>query len=292
LTILAFKSLREGEFKVLRGIELGMAKFMYVPVEYLTYFTRWEEERVLKVLKRLHDLGLVQRRKGAYTGFILTSRGYDCLALNALVKRGVLSSLSLKPLGIGKESDVYEGLTPNGLTVAVKFHRLGRTSFRATRRYRVYIGDRRHISWLYQSRLAAEREYEALRILYEAGVSVPKPFSANRHVVVMSVIQGVPLFEKPPLEDPKAYLLEIIGNIRRSYESGIIHGDLSEYNVIVEGEGKVKIIDWPQWVSTSHPEAMNLLKRDLNILLGFFRRRYKVSMDVEEALKRILGHEG
>ena len=64
----------------------------------------------------------------------MTTRGYDCLALNALVKKGVLKSLSTKPVGVGKESDVFEGLTYSDDIVAVKFHRLGRDSFRPTTR--------------------------------------------------------------------------------------------------------------------------------------------------------------
>jgi len=289
-TVEAFKSLSEEEFKLLRSIEVGMAKFMYVPVEYLSSFTKWEEERVIKMLKKLHELGLVQRRKGAYIGFILTTRGYDCLALNALVKRGVIGSLSLKPLGVGKESDVYEGLTPSGLRIAVKFHRLGRISFRATRRYRIYVGDRRHISWLYQSRLAAEREYEALKILYDAKVEVPKPISHNRHVVVMDIIEGIPLFEKPRLKEPLNVLIRVLGNIKRGYECGVIHGDLSEYNIIIKPEiEELKIIDWPQWVPKGHPEAVNLLRRDIANVINFFRRKYRVKFSEERALELVLG---
>ena len=231
LLINAFKSLREVDFRILNAIERGMAHYEYVPVEVIAKLAGLPSGKVENRIRNIYHLGVVQRYKGAYIGYILTTRGYDCLALNALVKRGVLKSLSTKPIGVGKESDVFEGLTYSDEIVAVKFHRLGRTSFRQTRKYRTYIGDRRHISWLYQARLAAEREYEGLNILYPKGVAVPRPISWNRHVVVTSLVEGIVLYEVPPLSEPEEVLEKILENVKKAYDIGIVHGDLSEYNI-------------------------------------------------------------
>ncbi|HDD63802.1 MAG TPA: serine/threonine protein kinase [Thermoprotei archaeon] len=284
----AFKRLKEQDFRILNAIERGMAHYMYVPVQEVARLSNYSENYVLTKLKFLNSLGLVQRRLGAYPGFILTSRGYDCLALNALVKRGVLAAVTLKPIGVGKESDVFEGLTPSGRRVAVKFHRLGRTSFRKTRRYRAYIGERKHISWLYQARLAAEREYTALTLLFPHGVSVPEPISWNRHVVVTSIIEGIPLYMKPELSDPLEVFYSIIENISRAViKAEVVHGDLSEYNVIVDSDENITIIDWPQWVSVHHPSANMLLKRDLLVLYRFFRSKYKLKdIGMEDIVKK------
>ncbi len=287
LLIEAFRSLEERDFRVLNAIERGMAKYEYVPLEAIAKLAGMEIGEVEKVLGRIYRLGVVQRRREAYLGYMLTTRGYDCLALNALVKRGVLKCLSTKPLGVGKESDVYEGLTPSGEVVAVKFHRLGRVSFRKTRRYRTYVGDRRHISWLYQARLAAEREFQALNILYPRGVSVPRPISWNRHTVVTSIIEGTVLYEVPPLSDPRAALEDVLRTIERVYEIGIVHGDLSEYNIIVAEDERCYVFDWPQWVDRHHPSAPELLKRDVRNVVKFFKRKYRVEFDYESFLAKL-----
>jgi len=283
-----FKRLTQKDFRILNAIERGMARYEYVPVEEICKLSGIPLKEIMTRTKVLNDMGLIQRQKGSYIGYCLTTWGYDCLALNALVKKGVLKAIRLKPLGIGKESDVYEGISTSGERVAVKFHRLGRISFRKTRRVRIYIGDRRHISWLYQARLAATNEFEALLLLYPKGVSVPRPIYHNRHVVVTSLIEGIPLFEVPPLEDPKKVLEDIISNIEVAYKAGVVHGDMSEYNVIVKSNEEVVLIDWPQWVPSNHPSAEFLLRRDVNHLMKFFRRKYRVMADVERIIKRII----
>ncbi|MEM2249001.1 MAG: RIO1 family regulatory kinase/ATPase, partial [Candidatus Bathyarchaeia archaeon] len=233
--------------------------------------------------------GLLYRWIGPYVGYALNMAGYDCLALNALVKAGILESLG-KPLGVGKEADVYDALTQSGERVAVKFHRLGRISFRQTRRLRGYLLDRRHASWLYQSRLAAEREMEALKLVYPCGVSVPKPIGHNRHVVVMGIIEGECLYRITELPSPEETLDEILENVRKAYiGAGVIHGDLSEFNVIINPDWHILIIDWPQYARTSHPNADMLLKRDIWNILKFFKRKFGISRSLEEIIKYVRG---
>ncbi len=282
-----FKKLEQKDFRILNAIERGMIHHEYVPIEEISRLSGIPIKELEVRLKYLNELGLIQRQKAAYIGFILTTWGYDCLALNAIVKKGILKALSLKPLGVGKESDVYEGLSSSGERVAVKFHRLGRTSFRMTRRYRTYIGDRRHISWLYQSRLAATNEFQALVLLYPK-VSVPRPIYHNRHVVITSLVDGTPLFKVPPLSDPEDVFNQIIENLKIAYEIGVVHGDMSEYNVMITSEEKVVLIDWPQWVSSNHPSAYLLLKRDIEHLTKFFRRKYRLIKDPDNILNYIM----
>ena len=188
-----------------------------------------------------------------------------------------------------KESDVYEAVTPDHVKVAVKFHRLGRASFRDTRRKREYIADRRHISWLYQSRLAAEAEYEALRRMHDAEVSVPTPLSQNRHVIVMQYVEGVQLSDVISLEDPEEFLDDVLGNVRKAYGAGVIHTDLSEFNVLIDEVGKVWLIDWPQYISADHPNAGETLERDVRNVVNYFQRKYSVSTDLKEALDYVRG---
>ncbi len=292
-SVQALKLLTEVDRRILTAVERGMINHEYVPAELVASIAKLDLELVEKRLKRLNKLGLVQRSAGGARGYVLTSRGYDCLAFYVLARRGVLEALSQSPVGEGKESEVYLGVTPGGRLVAVKVHRVGRTSFRGTKRVRVYVADKRHTSWLYQSRLAARSEFEALSILWKAGVAVPEPLDWNRHVVVTGYVEGVELSEVPELEDPRGVLDRVLAEVEKAFKAGVVHGDLSEYNVLVtEGEGVV-LIDWPQWFSSAHPQAELYLRRDVENVASFFRRKYGVEVDprglAEEFLRRVRG---
>lgn len=284
----AITKMESYDLRILQAIELGMIQHEVVPFEEVVRYSGLNENELEYRMKKLDELELLYRQWDPYLGYIMNYNGYDLLALNALVKGETLEALG-PPIGIGKESDVYEAVTPGDVKVAVKFHRLGRTSFRDTRRKREYVADRRHISWLYQSRLAAEAEYRALRSMHEASASVPEPMDQNRHVIVMQLIRGTQLSDIISLEDPQLFLKDILENVRIAYRAGVIHTDLSEYNILVDGEGMVWIIDWPQYTSTDHPNADELLERDVRNVVYYFQRKYGLEYSPEQALKQVMG---
>jgi RIO kinase 2 len=284
VAVQAFRKLKPPDFRILQAIELGMSKHEYTPEAQISKLTNLNTDELNFRLSRLDAFHLVLRWKGPYKGYALNMAGYDVLAINALVKSNVIEALG-KPLGVGKEADVYDALTPQKRRVAVKFHRLGRTSFRQTRRKRGYVAERMHISWLYQSRLAAEREYEALKILYPHGVAVPEPIAQNRHVIVMSMIEGTELYKYKDIPNPQKVLEEVLFNMRKAFlEARVIHADLSEFNVILQPNMHVLIIDWPQYVSYDHPNAEQLLERDVKNIVQFFRRKHQVKTRLKDAL--------
>ncbi len=292
LIALTYKKLMDRDFKVLHVIEREMPRYEYVPVEVIEKRTGLPSSKVNVILQKLNQLKLVRRRLGDYVGYRLTYLGLDMLALKSLVDRGILQALG-DTIGVGKESDVYSGLTPTGERVIVKFHRVGRTSFQKVVLVRPYLKDRPAYSWLYLAKLAGEREYKALKDLHEAGALVPKPLGWSRHVVVTEYVEGVELYEyKDPL-DPEAMLLKILKTLRKAYvEVGIVHGDLSEYNVMVtiKGDEEVPlIIDWPQYVEREHPSAESLLRRDISYILRFFRKAYGVELDEDKAVSYVKG---
>lgn len=93
-------------------------------------------------------------------------------------------------IGVGKESDVYVGGDPDSNDLVLKFHRLGRTSFRKLKEKRDYHGKRQHCSWLYLSRIAALKEFTFLKALASRNFPVPTPIDISRHTIVMSLING------------------------------------------------------------------------------------------------------
>ena len=287
VAVSVFRKLEPEDYRILLAIELGMGKHEYAPESDLHNLSGLTRRKIIFRLDRLGKMDLIRRWVGSYVGYVLSTVGYDCLAINALVKSDVLAAFG-KPLGVGKESDVYDALAPGDERVAVKFHRLGRASFRQTRRVRGYVADRRHISWLYQSRLAAEKEYEALKLVFPCGVSVPRPVSQNRHVVVMGMIEGGELYHVQELQEPEKVLNEILGNVKTAYQRvGVVHADLSEYNVILKPDLHVLVIDWPQFVTKDHPNAGALLERDVRNVLQFFQKRFRIKRNLVETINSI-----
>jgi RIO kinase 2 len=289
VAVRVFRELENEDFRVLQAVETAMSEHEFVPKEQIAKFTKLNLARDADFhINHLSKLGLIYQMRGAYTGYTLNYAGYDCLAINGLVKANVLEAFG-KSLGVGKEADVYDALNPSGERIAVKFHRLGRISFRQIIRKRSY-STKRSAGWLYQSRLAAEREYEALQILFPHRIAVPEPISQNRHVVAMGMIEGAELAEYKRIPKPEKILGEILRNTRGAYlKAGIIHADLSEYNVILKPDRHILIIDWPQYVTKEHPNAEELLTRDVQNILQYFKRKHKVDANLKETIEYVTG---
>ena len=289
VAVQVFRQLESEDFRILHIIEAAMSKREFVPVEQIQKYAKLPVDRIQFTLSKLNRLGLTHQVKGAYVGHTLNYAGYDCLAINNLVRAGIIESFG-QSLGVGKEADVYDALSPAGKRVAIKFHRLGRISFRQTRRKRGYSNTQEHATWLFQSHLAAEKEFEAMQLVYKNGVSVPEPISQNRHVIAMGMIEGDQLSKYTEIPNPLKILKQIFRNVRKAYlKARIIHGDLSEYNVILKPDGHILIIDWPQYVKADQVNASELLERDLFNIVAFFKRRFKVKILVQEARDYVTG---
>ncbi|MFB6092010.1 MAG: serine/threonine-protein kinase RIO2 [Haloquadratum sp.] len=258
------------DFYLLSGVEQGMRFAEWVNREKLPDLANLTPEEVEYRLDRCATRGLIERKTIQYEGYTLTAEGYDALALHTFAERETIEGVGA-PLGVGKESDVFEVQSYRPL--ALKFHREGYTNFREVMRERDYTADRQHVSWLYTARKAAEREYDALEALFP-DVSVPRPIDQNRHAIVMSKFEGVELDRaKLPDEQVVGVLDLILREVTTAYDVGYVHADMSEYNVAVSESG-VTLFDWPQAVSTEHENARELLGRDVENLLSYFERKY------------------
>lgn len=286
------REMEHEDIRVLMGIELGMRRFTYVPMDQISFYARIDRSNTQYRLDRLDRFGLLQRNsEHNYIGYQLISESYDVLALNALVEKGIIDAVG-ESIGRGKESDVFFGKCPDGSQVALKFHRIGQNSFRKVRQLRSYVEKRSHISWLYVSRLSAEREFEGLQKVYKLGLNTPKPIAQNRHIVVMSLINGNELNETPIQGDPMPILDEILNQVERYFVQGkIIHCDLGEFNILLTEDQKVIFIDWPQWESADHPNAMSYLGRDLFNINTYFEKNYGINFDVDQYLDRLFGQD-
>jgi RIO kinase 2 len=279
------------DFYLLSGVEHGMRFSEWVQREKLPGFSDLGPEETDYRLDRALDRDLVERRTIQYEGYKLTYEGYDALALHAFAERDTIAGVGA-PLGVGKESDVYEAQAGSeaadgdaddeeegeGRPVALKFHREGYTNFREVMKERDYTSDKEHVSWMYTARKAAEREHEALETLYPA-VAVPEPIDQNRHAIVMEKMPGQEL-ARTRLDDGQVVgvLDLILRELAAAYDAGFVHADVSEYNVFVSEQG-VTVFDWPQSVPTDHENARELLERDVRNVLGYFQRKYPRAVD-------------
>lgn len=122
-------------------------------------------------------------------------------------------------------------------------------------------------------------EVDALYRLNAAGVRVPKPYNFHEGVLLMELIVDEQGHAAPRLHDlvftreqAIAYHAMLLLQVVRMLCSGVIHGDLSEYNILIGHDGPV-IIDLPQAVdATGNNLAKQLLERDVNNLKDYFGR--------------------
>ena len=253
-----------------------------VPLSLVSGIAQIPQGQIFKILRSLSQNKLIafQHKKHCRVeGYRLTCLGYDYLALRALSLRGTLASVG-NQIGRGKESDVYVVANEEGEQLCLKIHRLGRTSSRNMVTKRDYLSGYHHVSWLYLSRVAAYREYCFLQEVYKNGIEVPKPIDHNRHCVVMGLIPAFPLNHVKEVADPVSLFDNLIHVIAQLAAAGYVHGDFNEFNLLVDDEGKVTLIDLPQMLPSTHPLARSYLRRDLNCVREFFRRRFGI--DTEE----------
>ncbi|MDR2943756.1 MAG: serine/threonine protein kinase [Methanosarcinales archaeon] len=289
-TLKNFKDLTPRDFRILTGIEIEMKNYEWVPVLELKKYAGLSAEKLSYHLERLRRKKMVVGTLDPYDGYKIYFEAYDALALHTYVQRKTIAAVGSE-IGVGKESVVVEVLKEPEIEIAdpevliLKLHREGRTSFKQVKRTREHLVGKEHFSWIYAARLAAKREFTIMKHLYP-DISIPKPIDQNRHTILMEVARGSEL-SKTKVLDPDWYLDEILSQIRLVYSKGIIHNDLSEYNIFVSDEG-VQLIDWPQYITKDHPHAEELLRRDIENVVNHFSKKYMISRDTNEILKDLL----
>jgi RIO kinase 1 len=209
--------------------------------------------------------------------------------LQPLLEEGVIDAV-LRQLKSGKEASVYI-VARGDQTCCAKvykdaeqrgFHKLaeyqeGRKA-RGSRDARA-MGNRSRRGRRIQEEEWKNAEVEALYRLSYAGVRVPKPFGVYNGVMLMELVldehgEVAPQLQAVDLrpEQARTWFTFMIQQIQRMLCNGLIHGDLSEYNVLVDAEGPV-IIDLPQAVNAAgNNNAFRMLERDVNNMRATFAR--------------------
>ena len=278
------KSVKDEEWRALVGLERGAMLYGTADSGMVSRLSKLPRDRVTFALDQLNKKGLVV---GKGMSFSPTSEAIEILALHEYVKHDVIAALGAI-IAKGKESDVFEALNEEGQLFALKFFKLGRVSFTRVRKKRFL--DRTEVrSWISANYEAAKREYQALKKLEGLSESFPKVVASNRSTVLFEQLSGVRLSQRPELENPPALLKSVLAAARLAYtKAGLVNADLSEYNILTDGS-RAWLIDWPQAVATTHPNARDLVAHDVRAVVRFFQRAYLVKLDEEAALAFVTG---
>ncbi|MDC7807163.1 serine protein kinase RIO [Luteimonas sp BLCC-B24] len=210
-------------------------------------------------------------------------------SLQTLIDEGVIDAV-MRPLKSGKEAAVYVVRCGDALRCAKVYKDMAQRSFQNRVQYqegRKSRGSREARAVASGSRYGRRQqeaewksaEVDALYRLRDAGVRVPEPYGFFHGVLVMELVtdadgQSAPRLGEVELEPDQAreFHTVLIRQIVRMLCCGLIHGDLSAYNVLVAPDGPV-IIDFPQVVSaTGNNAARSMLLRDVNNLTATLGR--------------------
>jgi RIO kinase 1 len=205
-----------------------------------------------------------------------------------LQSRGYFDQL-VSPYKIGKESNVFLAIKGKK-KVIVKIYRVQNADFKRMfnyikkdPRYDFLKNKRREIiySW-------TQREYKNLLRAQQAKVTVPHPIVLRSNILVEEMIgddePALPLKDHHP-EDPRKFFEEVIQNIEKLYHGGLIHGDLSAFNILNFKE-KPYFIDFSQSTLVKTPNSLELLERDLRNVVHFFKG-LGVKADAEQIFNKI-----
>lgn len=241
---------------------------------------RWKEES-----RRMFDTS--EARKAFENVFDANTQA----ALLKLADRGVLEKLYGK-IESGKESVVFPADTPEGDRVLVKIYMTRAGSFREMQQY--LRGDKRFRD-VPNSRFElisewTKKEYRNLEKARQA-VRCPEPVAFQKNILVMEFIgedlRPYPKLKDVEIENPQHGYDSVVDGIESLWrEQELVHGDLSEYNLLVE-EDRLAWIDFSQGLHRAHPEARELLERDLERVASFFEKQ-GAETDHREAYERII----
>jgi RIO kinase 1 len=210
-------------------------------------------------------------------------------SLQPLIDDGVIDEV-LRPLKSGKEATVYLVRSGTQTRCAKVYRDMAQRSFQKRARYqegRKVRGSRQARAMSKSTRFGRKEqeaqwknaEVDALYKLVAAGVRVPKPYGYFNDVLLMELVTDASGNPAPRLgeiqlsaQQAREYHDFLIRQIVRMLNIGLIHGDLSEFNVLVAPEGPV-IIDLPQVVNAAgNNGALAMLERDVNNIRGTLGR--------------------
>ncbi|ASJ00731.1 serine protein kinase RIO [Thermococcus gorgonarius] len=243
-------------------------------------------------------LGLRERREKDSELYKIANEVFDRTTKETLAylhRRGKIEEL-YGVISTGKEANVFAGVDSEGNRIAVKIYRTYTTEFR---RIWEYLAADPRIGYLPKDMrklvfVWTRREFKNLQRAIKYAVRVPEPLAFRNNVLVMEFIGDE--LPAPRLKDVEKDLTKTdfeelydftMGVIERLWKRGdMVHGDLSEYNILIH-EGPV-VIDWSQATVKRNRMSLELLRRDLTNVSNYFRKRGVDVVDPEEKFRELV----
>jgi RIO kinase 1 len=198
----------------------------------------------------------------------------------------------------GKESRVYWARDKEGNDLALKIYLTVSSEFRkgilkyieGDPRFKGVKRDTRSLIFTW-----AQKEFKNLKQATAAKVRVPAPIAVQKNVLIMEFIgeegTSAPSLKEQPPEKPEETYKTLLTQSKRLYRRAkLVHGDLSEYNIMI-WRGKPVLFDLSQGVPLSHPLANSLLQRDLKNLNRYFNSLGIKALSIQECYRKVTGHD-
>ncbi|MEK6963107.1 MAG: serine protein kinase RIO [Nanoarchaeota archaeon] len=209
------------------------------------------------------------------------------LILEKLKSQHKLDELK-SPISIGKEANIFTAKV-GSKTIIAKIYRVENCNFNkmysyicTDPRYPKLTRVRRQIIFLW-----AQREYHNLLRAAEV-IRVPKPLAQRNNIILMEQIgksEPAPKLKDVLPKNIEKFFKDVVNSTKKLYQSGLIHGDLSEYNIL-NYRDKPVFIDFSQGTQVDNHNARELIERDVKNICRFFGKHIKV--DPEAILKEIV----
>ncbi len=218
--------------------------------------------------------------------------GATLRTLNGLLHRREIDYLN-GVVAAGKEARVYWGVAPDGTPRAVKIYLMASAEFK--KRLRYIAGDRRFGKIPSSSReiikLWVQKEYKNLQTASTGGIRVPLPYAYSENVLIMEYIgeppAPAPIFGETEVDERDyRWTMKTVKDLYR--KAGLVHADLSEYNIFKTGKKERVLFDMGSAVLTTHPESKEMLLRDVTNMVRFFKKRGIYSRDPGEIVEEIV----
>ncbi len=268
---------------VLRVIEGMSRRYEHVPIDVITSKLSDGAKKSRFLISELNKMEYVTffTHRDTGTAAKITDTGFDVLSLWDFKKHGVITSIG-SVIGTGKESDIISAETKSGFA-AVKMNRYNQKEFIKIKKSLSWTAIKRAIKNLgireYEinvPRAKAQTEFKVLSDLHGI-IPVPEPYAINRHAVCMQFIgeKSLPAknLAKVVLKDPKDVLDVILEDYEKAAEKWV-HGDFSEFNIMVTDDGELYYIDWPQAVPADYENSDKMKERDLANIKNYFSKKY------------------
>ena len=208
--------------------------------------------------------------------------------VNKLQGDGYISNL-LGPIGTGKESYVFYSKDFHDRLVAVKIHRHNINAFKSIPSY-IRLRGRKSGGFIKQINDWAKFEYNFLSKAYNLGINTPEPIRCYENIIVMQFLGTEDDPSKTAVQD-KDFDVGKWYNLITSFttimaKNGMVHGDLSPYNIL-DYKGEPFIIDFSQALKFSS-STMNFLIRDINNINNWFLSlKYQKIKEVNDIIEEI-----